>query len=288
MDTGTLRRCHFHKYSALGNDYLVLDPQGIGALVLTPRRICAICDRHNGVGGDGIVVGPLWEADGQMSVRIYNPDGSEAEKSGNGLRIFVRYAFEAGYVVDQPFAISTRGGIVTARALDADAAMIEVDMGAPSFHSRDIPMSGPEREVVDEPLTVGGEELRVTCVSMGNPHCVVFGAEVSAETAQRLGPLLERADCFPNRTNAQFARPLSRDTLEIQIWERGAGYTLASGSSSCAAASAARRLGLVGDQVEVRMPGGSLRVAFLPDGRALLTGPVAGIAHGYFHRDLLA
>ncbi len=288
MDIETLRRCHFHKYSALGNDYLVLDPQGIGALDLTPQRIRAICDRHDGVGGDGIVVGPLWEADGQMSVRIYNPDGSEAEKSGNGIRIFTRYAFEAGYVADQPFRIDTRGGIVTARALDADAAISEVDMGAPSFHSRDIPMTGPEREVVDEPLTVGGEALRVTCVSMGNPHCVVLGAEVSVETAQRLGPLLERADCFPNRTNVQFARPLDRDALEIQIWERGAGYTLASGSSSCAAASAARRLGLVGNQVEVHMPGGSLRVAFLPDGHALLTGPVAGVAHGYFHRDLLA
>ena len=289
MERETLRRCHFHKYSALGNDYLVLDPAGLaGAGELTSERVRAICDRHNGVGADGIVVGPLWEAGGRMRVRIYNPDGSEAEKSGNGLRIFARYAVEVGYASDQPFQISTRGGIVTARALDANAAMIEVDMGAPSFRSRDIPMTGPEREVVDEPLVVGGEALRVTCVSMGNPHCVVFSAEVSAESAQRLGPLLERAACFPNRTNVQLARPLGRDALEIVIWERGAGYTLASGSSSCAAASAARRLGLVGDAVEVRMPGGSLRVAFQPDGHALLTGPVAGVARGYFHPDLLA
>lgn len=290
MDAETLRRCHFHKYSALGNDYLVLDPAGqAGAGELTPESMRAICERHNGVGADGMVVGPLWEPDGRMHVRIFNPDGSEAEKSGNGLRIFARYVVEAGYVTaDQPFQISTRGGIVTARALDVDAAMIEVNMGAPSFRSHDIPMTGPAREVVDEPLSVGGEALRVTCVSMGNPHCVVFGAEASAEHARRLGPLLERAGCFPNRTNVQFARPLSRDTLEIQIWERGAGYTLASGSSSCAAASAARRLGLVGDVVEVKMPGGSLRVAFQPDGHALLTGPVAGVAHGFYHPDLLA
>jgi len=289
LDAEALRRCHYHKYSALGNDYLVLDPAGLpAARDLTPQRIRAICERHDGVGADGIVVGPLWEADGRMNVRIYNPDGSEAEKSGNGIRIFARYAFEAGYASDQPFQISTRGGVVTARALDAAASMIEVDMGAPSFRSGDLPMTGPDREVVDEPLAIGGEELRVTCVSMGNPHCVVFGVEVSAANAQRLGPLLERAECFPNRTNVQLARPLSRAALEIRIWERGAGYTLASGSSSCTAASAARRLGLVDDQVEVRMPGGSLRVAFLPDGHALLTGPVAGVAHGYFHHDLLA
>ncbi len=281
-----LRSCHFHKYVALGNDYLVLDPAADWR-ALTPERIRALCDRNRGVGADGVVVGPLVDAAGQLSIRIFNPDGSEAEKSGNGIRIFARYAFEAGYVSREPFTLATRGGLVTVRILDDQAALIEVDMGKPSFRSGDLPMSGPDREVVDEPLTIGGEELRITCVSMGNPHCVVITADVSADRARRLGPLLERAPYFPQRTNVQFAQALDEHTLSIQIWERGAGYTLASGSSSCAAASVARRLGLVGDRVEVRAPGGSLQVAFRPaDGHVLLTGPVTGVMHGFLHADL--
>lgn len=290
MDREALRQCHFHKYSALGNDYLVLDPcAAITELAdLTPDRIRALCDRHSGVGADGIVLGPLEPRPDRMSIRIFNPDGSEAEKSGNGIRIFVRYAFEAGYVSREPFLLATRGGPVTARVLDDHAALIEVDMGAPSFRSEDIPMTGASREVVNEPLAIGGEQIRVTCVSMGNPHCVIFGDDVSAARAQQLGPLVEHAPCFPHRTNVQLAHVLDDHTVAMQIWERGAGYTLASGSSSCAAASAARRLGLVGDRVEVQMPGGSLTVAFRSsDGHALLTGPVAGVAHGFLHRDLL-
>jgi diaminopimelate epimerase len=265
----------------------VLDPGAIDARALTPQRIRAICDRHRGVGADGIVVGPQIDATGQMSIRIFNPDGSEAEKSGNGIRIFARYAFDAGYVTRAPFTLATRGGGVTVRILDDMAGLIAVDMGKPSFRSGDIPMTGPDREVVDETLAVGAEALQVTCVSMGNPHCVVFLDEVSVERVMRLGPLLEHAPSFPRRANVQFAQALDERTLAIQIWERGAGYTLASGSSSCAAASAARRLGLVGDSVEVQMPGGSLTVEFQPDGHALLTGPVSGIAHGFFDADLL-
>ncbi|HEU0026218.1 MAG TPA: diaminopimelate epimerase [Ktedonobacterales bacterium] len=285
MEREALRGCHFHKYSALGNDYLVLDPHA-SAHALAPERIRALCDRHRGIGADGIVCGPEYDAAGQMRIRIFNPDGSEAEKSGNGIRIFARYAFEAGYVSREPFTLITRGGAVAVRVLDADGALIEVDMGKPSFYSADIPMTGPEREVVDEPLTVAGEQLRVTCVSMGNPHCVVFTGEVSAKRAQSLGPLLETAPCFPQRANVQLARVLSELAISIEIWERGAGYTLASGSSACAAASAARRLGLVGDSVEVWAPGGRLAVEFRPDGHAVLTGPVAGVAHGFFHADL--
>ncbi len=280
----------FAKYHALGNDYLVMDPQ-TSPLALPPERMRALCerlcDRHRGIGADGIVMGPFFDASGQMSIRIFNPDGSEAEKSGNGIRIFARYAFEAGYVMGPAFALATRGGVVAVRLLDARAALIEVDMGSPSFRSGDIPMTGPEREVVNEPLTVAGRDLRVTCVSMGNPHCVIFGEDVTPAQAQQLGPLVERAPCFPRRTNVQLARVVDERTVAIEIWERGAGYTLASGSSSCAAASAARRLGLVEEQVAVRMPGGTLAVEFAPDGHALLTGPVMGVARGTVHRDLL-
>jgi diaminopimelate epimerase len=280
----------FAKYHALGNDYLVVDPQ-MSSLALPlegMRTLCErLCDRHRGIGADGVVMGPVFDASGQMSMRIFNPDGSEAEKSGNGIRIFARYAFEAGYVTGPTFALATRGGMVAVRLLDERAALIEVDMGSPSFRSGDIPMTGPEREVVNEPLSVAGHDLRVTCVSMGNPHCVIFGEDVTSALAQRLGPLVERAPCFPQRTNVQLARVVDERTVAIEIWERGAGYTLASGSSSCAAASAARRLGLVEGQVTVCMPGGTLAVEFAPDGHALLTGSVMGVARGSVHRDLL-
>ena len=283
----------FHKYHALGNDYLVIDPH-TAALVLTPERVRALCDRHQGIGADGIVSGPTPDEQGErdaLRIRIFNPDGSEAEKSGNGIRIFARYALEAGYVTaGVPFALRTVGGEVSVRILDERGALIEVDMGRPSFRSGDIPMLGRERDVVDEPLEIACEmlPLRVTCVSMGNPHCVIFTDEVTPEHAQRIGPLVENAACFPRRTNVQLARVRARDRVEIAIWERGAGYTLASGSSSCAAAAAARRLGLVDDEVVVQMPGGELSVRFTAEGHALLTGPVSGVAHGTLHHDLMS
>jgi diaminopimelate epimerase len=281
----------FAKYHALGNDYLVIDPQK-NQLASSPDEMSTLCERlcerRRGIGADGVVIGPLFDADGQMGIRIFNPDGSEAEKSGNGLRIFARYALEAGYVTEPAFRLVTRGGVVSVRLLDDRGALIEVDMGSPSFRSGDIPLTGPEREVVEERLVVAGQSLRVTCVSMGNPHCVIFGEDVTPAEAQRLGPLVERAPCVPRRTNVQLARVVDERTMVIEIWERGAGYTLASGSSSCAAASAARRLGLVGERVTVVMPGGSLAVEFADNGHALLTGPVTGVAIGSVHRDLLA
>jgi diaminopimelate epimerase len=282
-DRETLSRLDFHKYSALGNDYLVLDPQIVA--LPTPERARQLCDRHNGLGADGIIYGPIMNADGRMAIRIFNPDGSEAEKSRNGIRIFARYAFEAGYVGRAPFTLVTRGGDVTVRVLDGAAALIAVDMGAPSFRSGDLPMTGPDREVVNAPLVVDGQTVTVTCVSMGNPHCVIRGGDSDFDEAEvrRLGPLIETAPDFPQRTNVQFGRVLSRAAIAIQIWERGAGYALSSGSSGCAAASAARRLGLVDDAVTVHMPGGDLSVTFQPDGHALLTGPVTGVMRGYFH-----
>jgi diaminopimelate epimerase len=280
----------FYKYHALGNDYLVMDPAR-SDVTLSPERVRRICDRHSGVGADGILTGPHHDAGGIIRLRIFNPDGSEAEKSGNGIRIFARYLHEAGYVTTPEFQLRTAGGDVGVRLLDDHANRIEVDMGMPSFQSGDLHMSGHAREMVDEPLTVADEELRVTCVSMGNPHCVVLmptAKEVSPERARRLGPMIERAPVFTHRTNVQLAHVVDERMIQVEIWERGAGYTLASGTSACAAAAAARRLGLVGDAVTVRMPGGTLDVTFPASGHVLLTGPVAGVARGHFHPDLPA
>jgi len=254
---------------------------------LTAALVRRICDRHFGVGSDGILL-PTPSSEG-FGLRILNPDGSEAEKSGNGLRIFARHLRDTGRVGDgERFAVETRGGTVQCQVRDAGRAVF-VAMGRASFDSARIPVAGPRRDVLDEPIEVGGERLRVTGVTVGNPHCVVHVAETSAELARRLGPLLETHPSFPNRTNVQFVQVLAPDRIRIEIWERGAGYTLASGSSSCAAAAASVRLGrcAAGD-VTVEMPGGRLGIGVADDFALTMVGPARKVADGVLAPELLA
>lgn len=264
----------FQKYHALGNDYLVLDPAE--AELPGPEEIERICHRNFGLGSDGILVGPLPSDAAEFGLRIYNPDGSEAEKSGNGLRIFCRFLHDRGDVRGDPFTIETLGGVVTAQVHDP-RDRIQVEMGRVSFHSSDIPVVGEGREVLRESLTAGSEEVEYSAATIGNPHCVILRDRVCEEEARRLGPLLEVHSNFPNRTNVQFLQVIDRNTVCIEIWERGAGYTLASGSSSSAAASVARRLGLIDGEVEVRMPGGNLKLLISDDYSVRMTGPVRRI-----------
>lgn len=287
----------FSKYHALGNDYIVIDPaaapQGLSAAAA--RRIC---DRHYGVGADGILYGPLPSERCDVALRIVNPDGSEAEKSGNGLRIFARYLRDSGRAATAPVRIETAGGAVTA-TVSADASEVAVEMGRVSFRSEVIPVAGPPREVLREPLRWSGAgadalpDLRFCAASVGNPHCVVLlddgaDAEAIAALARRVGPLLETDARFPNRSNVQFMRVLSRNQIAIEIWERGAGYTLASGSSSTAAAAVAYRLGLCDAAITVTMPGGRLLIELGPDYDATMTGPVARICDGRLDAALFA
>ncbi len=275
---------HFKKYHGLGNDYLVIDPN-IYDVNLTPDAVRLICDRHFGVGADGILYGPV-SSENDLSVRIFNPDGSEAEKSGNGLRIFAKYLFEKEYVSNKNFNIKTLGGIVGVQIKDESANLIKIDMGTISFLSTDIPVKGREREVVDEELEINGSKYKVTCLSIGNPHCVIPMREISEQKARELGPYVENHDMFPNRINMQLLKVIDKKNIEIRIWERGAGYTLASGSSSCAAAVAAYKLGMVDDIINVKMPGGRLLVEIGPDKHIHLTGPVKKVFEGCFHTDL--
>jgi diaminopimelate epimerase len=277
----------FYKYHGLGNDYLVIDPAQFPFDPL-PGAVRALCDRHYGAGSDGILLGPLSDPaePGAFALRIFNPDGSEAEKSGNGLRIFAWFLYERGYAGDEPFPVRTSGGRVVAKVLDPARKVVRVDMGAPRFGARAAAPAAGLDEIVDRAFEFGGERCRIAFVSMGNPHCVVLGRPVTAAEANRLGPVIERSPLFPARTNVQFLEVLSRAEIRIEIWERGAGYTLASGSSSCGAAAVARRLGLVGDEVTVHMPVGVLKVTFA-DGSAHLEGPVEKVMEGTFADDLL-
>jgi len=279
----------FVKSHGLGNDYLVLaeDDLDVPLVAYTIRRLC---HRTLGVGADGILL-RVASPRAEFGVRIFNPDGSEAEKSGNGLRIFAKYAYEHAGARGPRFSVETAGGVVgcTCEVVAGRVTTVTVEMGRASFLACDIPMTGPEGEVVGLPLELGDQVVTVTALTLGNPHCVLIRDRLDEAEARTLGPRLEHHLAFPRRTNVQFARLASSGRLEILIWERGAGFTLASGSSACAAAAAAVKLGLTAPgPIAVSMPGGTLETEVRPDWNINLSGPVEEVASGTLSRDFVA
>ena len=274
----------FSKYHALGNDYIVVEGKDWDR-ILTPAAIQRVCHRQFGIGSDGILVRYEGAGGAPFRLRILNPDGSEAEKSGNGLRIFARYLWDRGEVKDAPFTVETPGGIASCRVF-SEGKTVEVDMGQVTFESTKIPVLGPSREVLRETFVIGGVPLEYCAAGIGNPHCVILRA-ASKEDAVRFGPLIETEPRFPHKTNVQFLEVLDRKNIRLEIWERGAGYTLASGSSSSAAAAVARKLGLVEDRVTVHMPGGELSIEMDADFFIRMTGPVTRVAEGKMSLEAL-
>ncbi|MDR1817798.1 MAG: diaminopimelate epimerase [Puniceicoccales bacterium] len=303
------QRTRFRKYHALGNDYLVLDPADWrDGTAPAPDEIKRICHRHYGLGSDGILWGPLPATNATtgnaaaaaagaaaaggaaFGLRIFNPDGSEAEKSGNGLRIFSRHLFDRKLVdADAPFRISTPGGVVESTILDG-GARVRVEMGRVSFDSARVPvlLDGEAREVLGERLTAGGREFVFNAATIGNPHCVIVCQRGEARgLAKRHGSAIETHPLFPNRTNVQFLEVIDPRTIHIEIWERGAGYTFASGSSGSAAAAVAHRLGLVGPEVTVNMRGGNIQISIAPDFSVTMTGGVTPVGEFFMEPDVL-
>lgn len=271
------------KYEALGNDMIVVDPATFDCH-MTPAVARRLCDRHLGIGADGICLGPLEQTGQHFPMRFYNPDGTQAEKSGNGLRIFARYLVDAGYVDSDEFGILIHGERSWVKRLDDRNERFAITMGRISFRSQEIPLSGPAREATAEPVTVAGRPLVITAVTVGNPHCVLFDQPL--DTILEAGPLLESHPLFPQRTNVQIVQVLDEHTLRIAIWERGAGHTLASGTSACATAAAAVRNGRCHSPVTVHMEGGTAVVAIDEHWRATLCGSVAAVFRGEIAADL--
>jgi diaminopimelate epimerase len=254
------------KSHALGNDYLVLDE----GPPLDARQVLLLCDRHEGIGADGILE-PVESPRADHGVRIWNPDGSLAEKSGNGLRIFARWLVEHRSA-PRTFTVETASGVVTCAV---DGERIAVAMGKATFEPAEIPCT---KRLIDSPIVIGDATVHVTAVGMGNPHCVSFhAAPLDALPWRSWGAWLERSAWFPNRTNVQFARVVGRGRIEARIWERGAGETQASGSSACAITAAAVALGFTERSVVVEMPGGPLEVHIADDGVIHLAGPAEEI-----------
>jgi len=279
----------FVKAHGLGNDYLVLNGKDLN-FPLTPRAIQRLCHRNRGIGSDGILL-LVDSPNADFGLRVFNPDGSEAEKSGNGLRIFAKYLNEHGHVKQSTFTVETKGGVVECQChlVGGMVASVTVEMGKVTFRAPDIPMNGPDREVVGVPLQVDDHFLRITALSVGNPHCVVFTDKLDEAEVRRFGPLIERHPVFPNRINVQFAKLEARDRVAILIWERGAGFTLASGSSACAVVAAAVKNGLCDPgPVTVVMPGGELSIEVRPDWSLRLQGPAEEVCTGTLSPELVA
>jgi diaminopimelate epimerase len=246
-----------------------------------------ICHKNYGISSDGLLVGPLTSKTANFALRIFNPDGSEAEKSGNGIRIFCRYLWDLGLVKEEPFSIETKGGIVSAQVFE-HGKRVKVEMGKVSFSSSNIPVEGVEREVILEKIEIDGHEFIYSAVTIGNPHCVILHEEPTEEIARFYGSRLETHSNFPNRTNVQFVKVIDRNNIKIEIWERGAGYTMASGSSSCAAASVVRKLGMCEKNIKVFMPGGEIEIEVFENFTITMLGAVTSVCIGEAHLECLS
>lgn len=264
----------FTKYHALGNDYIVVNPKDLEGEI-TPREVMALCNRHYGMGSDGILYGPQESKSCDFALRIFNPDAGEAEKSGNGLRIFSRYLWDLGLVRNVQFSIETKGGNVIA-SVYGDGAMVSVEMGRVGF-THDY---GKFPTLKGETIVVKGHSFEFYRANVGNPHCVILVRNLSPHLANNYGKAIEEDNRFTSRTNAQFMQVIDRGTVQIEIWERGAGYTLASGSSSTASVAVAYALGLCDSKVSVKMPGGTIEIIINEGFCALMNGPVCKIGEG--------
>lgn len=282
-----MERNFFVKAHGLGNEYITLDQENID-FELSNEIIVKLCNIHFGIGSDGILLKvPSYKAD--FGLRIFNPDGSEAEKSGNGLRIFSKYLYDYGFSNRKDFSVETPGGVVKSHVIETrngKAFMIKVDMGKSIFNSLQIPVNWPGEECFGEALLIEDRTFLIHCVSVGNPHCVVLVDNLNEEEIKHYGPLIENHSMFPNRINVQFAKVLSRNEVPVLIWERGAGYTLASGSSSCAVASVMIKKGLTDKSLAIKMPGGSLSIEIDEAWNIQMTGEVREIASGTLSDEL--
>ncbi|MDT3698238.1 MAG: diaminopimelate epimerase [Thermincola sp.] len=264
----------FTKMQGLGNDFVLVDglkeklPENLGELSQK------LCDRHFGVGADGLVVVlPSQAADIRM--RIFNPDGSEPEMCGNVIRCFARYVYDHDIVSKQTITIETLAGIIVPELIfSADKTLnIRVDMGEPRLERSLIPMEGPPGQVVDEAIKVDGNTYKVTCVSMGNPHCITFVPNVNEVPIHDIGPQLEAHPLFPRKTNVEFIHVLNKDEVNMRVWERGAGETLACGTGACATAVACVLNGLTNRAITVHLAGGDLFIEWAENNHVYMTGP---------------
>lgn len=273
----------FSKMHGLGNDFIMID-----CLTMhhneedLQRKAAAICDRRFGVGADGLIlILPSDSSDFRM--RVINSDGSEAEMCGNGIRCLGKYVFDRGLTTSNELSVETGAGVLTLllNTVSGKVESAKVDMGAPQFRRNAIPMSGPDAPMVQgEQISVDGTNLSVTCLSMGNPHCVSFVDDVAAYPVATVGPQVERHELFPRKTNVEFVQILGPSEIRMRVWERGAGETLACGTGACASAIASALNGKTGDKMLVHLAGGDLDIDWTGREHVYMTGPASDVFDG--------
>ncbi|MDD6397417.1 MAG: diaminopimelate epimerase [Selenomonadaceae bacterium] len=274
----------FTKWQGTGNDFVMIDclkePEAdyVSAAV-------ELCDRHYGIGADGILlVLPSDKADIRM--QIINADGSEAEMCGNGIRCFASYVYEKGYVKSEEFTVETGAGILVPKIMEKHGAeaMVKVDMGEPILEGEKIPVAGyGMNRIVAEPITVKDKEFKMTCVSMGNPHCVIFVDDAENFPIHEYGPLVERHEKFPKRVNAEFIQVIDRKHLRMRVWERGAAVTLACGTGACATTTAAILNDFTDRNIEIQLDGGKLNIEWADNNHLYMTGPAVQVFAGTYN-----
>jgi diaminopimelate epimerase len=271
----------FTKMHGAGNDYVYVNCFEERVPPDLPRLAIAVSDRHKGIGADGLIlIHPSQVADARME--MFNADGSAAEMCGNGVRCVAKYVYDHGIARRATLKIETGRGILELKLIVANGKVdrVRVQMGAPILESEKIPTRLPGNPPIQVPLDVAGRELKVTCVSMGNPHCVTFVEELTDDLVLRIGPQIERHAAFPNRVNAEFVRVISPSEMQVRVWERGSGETQACGTGACAAAVASILNGLCGRRILAHLPGGDLDLEWAPGGDVYLTGPAVEVFEG--------
>jgi diaminopimelate epimerase len=274
-------RMRFYKYHGTGNDFILLDGMKKGVF-LAPHEVVAMCRRHTGIGADGVIFAcPSGGADAAM--RIFNADGSEAEMCGNGIRCLAKYLYERLGIAGDAMFIETGAGARSLMLLveEGEVREVAVDMGLPELTARDLPAPDePSRPGEVDIFLADDEVYHAFCLSLGNPHCVLFVDDTASAQVSRIGPLLERHELFPNRTNVEFAQVVDEHHIDLRVWERGVGETQACGSGACAAAAAALHLGRCAAPIDVRLPGGVLGIDVDEHGHVHLTGPAIEVFSG--------
>ncbi|MCK8825426.1 diaminopimelate epimerase [Fuchsiella alkaliacetigena] len=279
----------FTKVHGLGNDFIIVN--GFEEDLKQPNRVAQeVCARNFGVGADGLVlVLPTEVVEADFRMRIFNPDGSEPEMCGNAIRCFAKYLYERGLTEKKSIKVETLAGIIVPELIIEDGRVeaVKVDMGPPGLKSSEIPITEVDKEqVVQESLTVNGEEYEITAVSMGNPHCVIFVDDVDSFPVAEVGPQIEEHPRFPEKTNVEFIEVLNEQELEMRVWERGAGITLACGTGACASAVAAILNDLTARKVEVHLLGGDLTIEWAEENnRVYMTGPAEEVFKGQMTED---
>lgn len=272
----------FTKMQGLGNDYVYVNC--FKEKIENPSELAVrISDRHFGVGSDGLImINPSDKADFEME--MYNADGSRGEMCGNGIRCVAKYVYDYGLTDKTSISVETLGGIkyLDLTVEDGKVSLVKVDMGRPELEPSRIPVVAEGDRAVDEPITVDGKEYRMTCVSMGNPHAVVYvDRDVKELPLEEIGPGFEHHERFPKRVNTEFVRVLDRKTVEMRVWERGSGETLACGTGACAVAVSSALNGLTEDEVTVKLLGGDLRIQWDRERDTVyMTGPAAVVFDG--------